>query len=55
MALIEKLKSMVGGEEEEQTYSYTCSDCGTGFESTAVNPNDAECPECGSRRVHSVT
>jgi len=54
MALIERLKSMIG-EEEERTYSYACSDCGEEFQSTAVNPNDVECPNCGSQRVHSAT
>jgi len=54
MSLIEKLKTMVGSGEEKK-YSYKCSDCGVTFESTAVNPNQTDCPECESSRTRTTT
>ena len=53
MSVIERLKSLVGGQERKQ-YSYECGDCGAAFESPARTPNDAECPGCGSDRIHTA-
>lgn len=54
MALIERIRSIVGSEEEAKSYGYVCEECESEFEATAPNPNDVDCPECGSRRVYSA-
>lgn len=55
MALTEKLKSMLGGSQEEQLFGHQCGDCGMEFEAPDHNPNNVACPECGSERIHTVT
>lgn len=51
MGLIEKVKSLVGEDDEDQTYLHQCQECRSEFETPVENPNDAVCPECGSDRV----
>ena len=53
MSLVEKVKSLVG-DEEDGSYSYECENCGNVFESSAPNPNDVDCPMCESGRVHTA-
>lgn len=53
MSLVDKVRSLVG-EDEEGTYEYECENCGHAFESGAANPNDLDCPECGSGRIHTA-
>lgn len=52
MNIPRKVRSLVGGSDD--TYRYECGDCGTEFESSAANPNDTSCPDCGSDLVHSA-
>lgn len=53
MSLVEKVKSLVRDEGKE-TYRYECESCKTEFASSAPNPNDVDCPRCGSGRVHTA-
>lgn len=53
MGLMDKVKSLVG-DESEGSYDYECENCGNTFESEEPNPNDVDCPECGSGRIHSA-
>lgn len=52
MSLVDKVKSLVG-DGDEGTYEYECENCGAAFESESSNPNDVDCPECGSGRIHT--
>jgi len=53
MGLVEKVRSLVT-EEEQGTYEYECENCGDSFETSAANPNDVDCPMCGSGRIHTA-
>lgn len=53
MSLVEKVRSLVGDEDDE-TYRYECENCGNEFESRAQNPNDVDCPMCQSGRIHTA-
>jgi len=53
MALMEKLKSVIGSDQT-QTYQYRCGECEAEFAGDSPNPNQVECPECGSDRIHSA-
>lgn len=53
MDLVDKVKSLVGDDGDE-TFRYECESCGNEFASSAPNPNDVDCPTCGSGRVHTA-
>lgn len=52
MEIVEKLKNVVAGDEEEHTgpRTYECQACGNVFESVKA-PTAARCVECGSREL----
>jgi DNA-directed RNA polymerase subunit RPC12/RpoP len=53
MGLVDKVKSLVG-EADEGPSEYECENCGHTFESGEANPNDIDCPACGSGRIHTA-
>jgi putative FmdB family regulatory protein len=52
MGLVRKIRSLLGASEKS-LYDYKCNECGHEFEAAVTNPNETNCPECGSGMIHT--
>lgn len=53
MSLMNRLKELVGDDEE--THHYQCLDCASSFERDHDDVSRISCPDCGAKRIRSVT
>lgn len=54
MALLEKLKSFVGGADDRELQKYRCDNCGTTYDRVEGDHDEAECPDCGAGGAMAV-
>jgi len=54
MSLVNRIRSAVGMDSEDETYTYQCTVCQTTFESTDPNVGAVACTSCGSADVSAV-
>ncbi len=55
MSLMDRIKTTLGADEQEQRFNYYCRERETEFESPNRSLSDVSCPECVARGSRSLT
>lgn len=51
MALLEKMKRLVGYESQTEVYNYECQYCGLDFQCKFTGSTLTACPHCGAHNA----